>query len=335
MASSTSSSDPPPLVPGVAGLRASIALVARIAGPTVLLAALAVGAAEAWFRLDPSEGPTDLESIVLQAQQARARTIPAADLLIVGDSSGLMDIDAAALAERLGRRVESLAIIGFAGPRGFAALLREYTARVRPSTVVLVMHGESLNLQEATFTDLGLEEQAVSGGRRRPAPPGVGARRQLFESLVAPFVDFPLPGAYGTYYGMPAELRRRLESGHGSLVDPSYSWTTGQRVDYAFTLTDAVRGRLSSVNDAITFPAALHVVVSPLPQSTINAGTIPSRERTSAQVLAALGPRWHPLDTPIALDDSLFATLTHLNADGRRAFTDQLAIALAGNEAAR
>jgi hypothetical protein len=309
-------------------LRASIGLVARVAGPTILAAAVVVGAAEAWFRLDPSEVPTDLESIVLQAQQLRARTSDAADLLIVGDSSGLMDIDAGRLASLLGRRVESLAIIGFAGPRGFAALLAECAKRFQPATVLLVMHGESLNLPEQTFTDLGLEEQALSGRRRRPGPPGVGARRRLFETLVAPIVDFPLPGAYGSYYGMPAELRRRLSLGHGSLIDPSRSWTAGQGVEYEFSLSEAVRTRLSAVDAAVTFPATLNLVISPLPLSTLNHVTVQTRDRASAGVLEALGSRWQRIDTPIGLDDGLFATLTHLNAGGREVFTKQLAAAL-------
>lgn len=320
--------DPPPIVPGVAGLGASLALVARIAGPTMLVAAVVVGAAEAWFRLNPSEVPTDLESMVLQAQHDRASTIGAADALIVGDSSGLMDIDAGQLASRLGRRVESLAIIGFAGPRGFAALLGEYATRAQPATILLVMHGESLNLPEQTFSDLGLEEQALSGRRRRPAPPGVGARRRLFETLVSPLVEFPLPGAYGTHYGMPSELRRQLSLGHGSLVDPSQSWAAGQRIDYVFTVSDAVRTRLSAVDAAVAFSAALYLVISPLPQSAIGATTPQTRDRTSAEVLKALGARWQAIDTPIGLDDRLFATVTHLNADGRRQFTEQLAAAL-------
>ena len=325
---STFNSDPPPLVPGVAGLRASIVLLARIAGPTIVAAAVVVGAAEAWFRLDPSEVPTDLESIVLQAQQARARSIGAADLLIVGDSSGLMDVDAGRLAALIERPVESLAVIGFASPRGFAALLGEYAKRAQPTTILLVMHGESLNLPEQTFSGLGLEEQAVSGRRRRPAPPGVGARRRLFETLVAPLVDFPLPGAYGSYYGMGAELRRRLSLGHGSLVDPSQSWTAGQRIDYAFSVSDAVRTRLPAIDASVTFPATLNLIISPVPWSALNTVTAESRDRASVQVLEALGSRWRRIDTPVGLDDALFATLTHLNAHGRQQFTEQLAAAL-------
>jgi hypothetical protein len=95
-------------VAGIAGLRGASALVARLAGPTLLAALMAIAVAEASYRLEPSELPADLESIVIQTQQTRAQTIANADLLVVGDSSGLMDIDAARLASLMGRRVESL-----------------------------------------------------------------------------------------------------------------------------------------------------------------------------------------------------------------------------------
>ncbi len=328
MASSTSSSEH--AAGGVSGLSSALALVIRVCWQTVVVAAAIVIAAELLFRLDPSETPEDLESLVLREQQVRASTLDATDIVIVGDSSGLMDLDGERLTALLNRRVESLAAVGFAGPRGFAALLSRYANRYPPRVVVLVLHGETMRLTEQTFQGLGLEEQARSGKRLRPALPGVGARRKLYEWLVSPLTDFPLPGAYGTYYGMPAELRRQLWRGHGTVVDPTRTWSDGRGVNYVFTLSDAVRARLPSLDSAVPFPATLLVVVAPVPASVISEDTAPSRERAIAQLIDALGPRWHLLETPMSLDDRQFANLTHLNADGRRDFTERTGKVLRG-----
>jgi hypothetical protein len=96
-------------------------------------------------------------------------------------------------------------------------------------------------------------------------------------------------------------------------------------VGYTFALSDAVRQRLSSIDSAIAFPATATLVVSPLPQSALDDTTGPSRRQVSEKVLAELGPRWQPLETPVGLDDRLFSTLTHLNEEGRQLFTEQLA----------
>src|SRR5215813_573698 len=104
MRSSTSNSEH-------AGLRASLATIARAGGPTLLFAAGLLVAAG--FLARPESGHAarrDLESIVIEGQIERARTIPEADVLILGDSSALMGIDADDLGRELGgKRVESLA----------------------------------------------------------------------------------------------------------------------------------------------------------------------------------------------------------------------------------
>src|SRR5438128_7248663 len=96
---------------GVSGLHRSLALVVSVCWQTVAVATLVVGTAEVWFRLDPSEAPDDLESLVLQEQQLRASSLDATDILIVGDSSGLMDVDGERLTALLNLRVESLAAV--------------------------------------------------------------------------------------------------------------------------------------------------------------------------------------------------------------------------------
>ena len=85
MPSSTSSSER-------AGLARAAATVVRAGGPSVLVAAALL--ALAWLAARQMTAPTmprDLEGIVVVGQRERAGSIPDVDVLVIGDSSALIE----------------------------------------------------------------------------------------------------------------------------------------------------------------------------------------------------------------------------------------------------
>jgi hypothetical protein len=322
MSSSTSSSDI-----GARGLIASARLVLEAAGPACLVAvALAAAAAtlleRAGVRHPP---PLDIESLIVQGQRERARTIPEADLLLIGDSSALMDVDSVALGEALGRRAESLATIGFVGPAGYARLLRDYAASGRRVTTVLVlMSPVSLSLTEPEFDRRAFESMVVEPVQ------GCGPARAgevIYRHLVAPTLALPLPGAYGRFYGGAAALEVALERGQGSLTDPN-TWKA-QPATITLRISDAVAKRLEILRRTLLELGARRVLsgLSPLPERALTdrnpklmqALSAELARRLDAEALAGLA---------FSLPDERFASLTHLNAAGRSAYSKELAALL-------
>lgn len=307
------------------------------AAPTVLALALMLAAAELWYRAAPALGPVDPDSVLLATQQERARTMGPADLVVLGDSSALMGIDAPRLGAALGdARIESLATMGIVGPVGHGALLRAYAARGnQPANVLLLLHGASLVLTDPTFAALGYEAMAVAGRMARPSPPLLGARRKLFQDLVFPVVSFPLLGAFGRAYGWPADMKAALIAGRGTMIDPNPSLPArpaAPAAPYVFSLSDDVARRLDTLRGTFAELGVGRVLLglTPLPDSRHGAATAASRAATLRAVAGRLGlADGDILDLPASLPDHLFASETHLSADGRQAYLPHLSAALA------
>src|SRR6266496_1442473 len=123
-------------------------LVQVVGGPLAVLAIFAAlmhgGVAS---KLLPAPRPTlDTERTILLHQAEASRAPHDAGILLVGDSSCLMDVSARHLGERLGRPVLNLGTFSFLDLNAHALLLREY-ARANPGrlhAVVLLMHPEGL-----------------------------------------------------------------------------------------------------------------------------------------------------------------------------------------------
>jgi hypothetical protein len=322
MRSSTSSSER-------AGLGPAVTTAARAFALPLVAGALFLVVAWAGARLLPAPSALDLEGIVVDGQRARAGTIGDVDVLILGDSSALMGVDAVALGLALGgARVESLATIGYVGPAGFARLLEDFTARGRRArTVVLMMHGVSLALPESLFVHKGFEARVAGSG---PAPRSPVRRflDQLYARLVAPVLDLPLPGAFGQHYGRPDALADALREGHGSLVDPNRYAAKTER--FSFVLSEAVASRLDTFRAAAPRLGVsdLRVVVAPLPASVVDDQTRSTHAAVAVAFARRAGGELVPL--PPSRPDEDFATLTHLSAAGRARFTASLANALLG-----
>ena len=301
-------------------------MVARAGGPVLCVAAALLAGAGLLVRAETGPLPRrDLESIVVEGQMARARTIPDADVLILGDSSALMGIDADQLGRELGgKRVESLATIGFVGPAGFAHLLDETaTAGHHFGTVVLVLHGVSLALDERVFGRLGFEAMAEGHEKRGRWPTWV--RDAIYDRWVATVLDLPLPGSFGRSYGRPADLAAALREHHGSLVDPN-TFARSTSEPFRFQLSPAVATRLDAFAStwARRGTGKLLLLITPIPESRVGPDTLETRATTAAEVQERLGGATQ-LPLPASMPDADFASLTHLDAEGRARYTALLA----------
>jgi hypothetical protein len=319
---------------GYHDLRAVGAIVREIA-PSALAAALLVGFAALWQHhspagLPPPRGEVEIE--VIRTQMERVETIPTeVDVLAIGDSSGLMGLDAELLAELTGARVESLNMIGFVGPRAFAAVLDRYVARSgRPRRLLLMFHDQSLNRPPNWRT----WEQMVVERSWAPAVPAgwfAGVRARLLAG-VEPLLYVPMDGRLGDFYGPPTELGRFMRAHHGTAIDP------GVRAERAATALVQVRAGYAPTREfldgADVLSASLakldrdrvDLILMPEPDLYDSADTRRRRDAARDTILSRLqldaGSQIDPAPFLPAAD---FATATHLNANGRRHFTTLLA----------
>src|SRR6185436_14472323 len=128
--------------------------LAALAGAPLAIVAVfsAVLHAGVALSLLPAPRPTfntDQTVVVHQVEASRQRTD--AEIVMVGDSSCLMDVDARQLGTALGRRVLNLGTISHLDLAAHALLLGEFTRANpgRPRCVVLLMHPEALRRVES------------------------------------------------------------------------------------------------------------------------------------------------------------------------------------------
>jgi hypothetical protein len=341
MRSSTSSSDRPPaerVPPNLsgggggapsAGLVLAAARLLRAFGPPVIVAVLLLAAlAAASTRLRGRPGGRDLENIVIGEQMRRATTVGRADLVILGDSSALMGVDAGKLGDLLGIRVESFATFGWVGPAASGSLLQRFAERNGPPPAVLVlMCGEGLKVDEDSFSRHGFERQVLDGLR----PDAVAAEpplERVYKRLFLPLVDPPLAGRLGFYYGWPEDVIAKLARDGGTLVDPTLRDDGSIIRSYRFELLTPVEDRLRWLGKAIAATSAPRVFVSVSPLAALAVGPLTEGSRAAVleRMVFTLGlPDTAALASPAVLPTEAFATFTHLNARGRQAYTRDLA----------
>lgn len=302
--------------------------------PSAVALGLALATVALWQQQQPASLPIvsgQMEREIIRTQIARADTLPdSVDILIVGDSSGLMGIDPLALGAGLGgARVESVATLGFVGPRGYAALLERMLRRgVRPARVLITLHPASLDRREtwahyARFAEKGIREAAP------PSEMFAGVRARLL-AIADPILFLPMPGPLGDFYGSTAALGTFMRTHHGSAIDSSgplrEPMFPGPQLVIINDLFRAALPRLAKATAAMG-AHRFRVVLMPQPDWALSGAVLASRAAACDEIEHALGldpdRRLGPL--PDELPGSLLASNTHPNPAGRQYYTRLLA----------
>ena len=317
--------------------------------PLAVTCALLFAGGMLWYRTAPWLPPArSLENIIIEEQLQRSKTIERADMIIIGDSSALMGVDAGLLGRLLGgRSVENLATLGWVGPRGYAHLLEQYSKRgQRVGAVVLLMHGVSLDRPEKDWD--AYEERVIS-----ERDPGVAAatlasgfRAKLGAGMFGRLFALPMPAAWGGYYGTYFEVQDALRHNSGSIYEPIWvlpaapestrrvwAFPTGYAVHY--TLSPAAERGLHDWALAAAATHAPHVFfgITPTVISYRTMEAIAENRHVAQKVedilREQLGSRFAGLSLTPFIADGYFATnAAHLNILGREKFTRELAAKL-------
>ncbi len=296
----------------------------------------------------PDRVPTFTESILQWQVHHAGRLVEHQDLLVVGDSSGLMGVRPEDLMKELGGRAWSLCTIGYVGTTGQVRVLRHYLARHAAPRVV-VFH---CSVPSLTTTEAGWREKSTEFDRfgawidrlegRRPWLPSLDLRPR-FRRIVSGALDGEVlrrpRGPYGSDQDVEAELWRRRGATTEAIRDP---WP--RRIDLEGGLTALSAAGLGELFElAREHGILVLVVLAPLPSpadTPATRATLAELER-DVQALAegASGikfavpfVRWYPAE--------LCARLNHLNERGASRNSHEIAEQLrdlgwAGHDAAR
>jgi hypothetical protein len=308
-------------------------LLASLIVPLIVLAVLLrLGALSGV--LPPPWPALDLEHTVLTHQAVASQTQGKSDILLIGDSSCLMNVSASQLEELYGgaHQPVNLGTFMYLGLDGYAAMLSRYAA-VNPGrlrTVVVLVHPEMLRGVAPIPQYLQFVSTVYSGDDYGEADSILGQLRGLFgldifQSRLLSRMPLPLPKEYGRFYGFNLDLYNFMERHHGSAVDPhQYRPSPGQG-NAEYRLAAALETGCKALRAAVPPEAKLIVGLSPIPESFA-----PTNYPTRWEQLLRRWGQWTGADQvltdlPATLPDSCFASTTHLNEQGAARYTRSLA----------
>ena len=307
-----------------------------LGGPlTVLGLFAALMHAGAALKLLPAPRPAlDTERTILLHQAQASRRPHDAEILLMGDSSCLMDVAARPLGEQLGRPVLNLGTFSFLDLRAYALLLRQYaranTGRLR--AVVLLMHPEALRRvgSEGYYLSALTNFWNGSDGCRLERPAGwisCVLAADLFKGrILSRVLPVPLAGAYGRRYGFSRDLEDYLSREHGSAIDPEAEPLQGNA---EYRLSPTLEGASRAFRSALPSGARLCVGISPAPEHFAG----PRYPQLHGELLRQWA-EWLQADVvltelPPTLPDDWFVRATHLKESSVPLYTEKVARALA------
>ncbi len=279
----------------------------------------------------------DVDHTILTHQAQVSQTAGQADILLLGDSSCLMDISGDRLEELLQgtHHAINLGSFMYVGLEGNAAMLSRYVSANpgRLRAVVVLLHPEMLRGIEPVphylqflsdyYARADFAEPDSFGGRLR----GIFGL-EIFQDRLLSRTPLPLPGEYGRYYGFNLDLYGYMNRQHGSATDPNrYVASAGQgNADYR--LARNLEPRCMALRAAVPPEASLAIGITPVPQSFAQA-----HHTQRCRDLVREWGQWMQADLlltnlPPTMPDSCFASTTHLNLEGARLFTKFLAQSL-------
>jgi len=276
---------------------------------------------------------TDTDRTIVLHQAAAAENGGSAEIVLLGDSAGLIDVDPLLVQEESGMTALSLATLSYVRTDGQVLLLRQYLASAArlPRIVLMVFHPSTLRwpASEAYYLDL-----MRSWWRHQCPPPDTPGRRViawlgadcLRDRLLTRGLLFPVSRAFFPCHGFTRRLWIHMDERHGGLClcpAATATATPSRRLE-----TRLARSLATSSQDLRSLiPPACRLVVALAP--------VPSSREAAAlrRRLAALLHDWGEMvgadevleDLPRLLPPSLFADERHLNRAGAELFSRRVA----------
>jgi hypothetical protein len=283
--------------------------------------------------LPPPRPTLDTERTILIHQAESARKSNDAEVLLLGDSSCLMDISAQQLSTLLGRPSLNLGTFSYLDVNAHALLLREYV-QANPGklrAVVLLMNPESLRRSGSESYYLQVITNFLAGRDHSRNEIIEGRISSLMGTdifkgrLYSRILPVPLEGAYGRRYGFNRDLEDFMIRERGSAIDPEQHPFEGSA---EYRLSPALERASRAFREAVPAGTQLLVGITPLPQRFAG----PRYPALQKEMLRQWS-EWLRADgvlnaLPSTLPDESFVRTTHLKETVVPLYTETLAIAL-------
>ncbi len=320
----------------------SLRSIAVLFVPTLIVLLGSMGLLHTCARMGWLPAPSrafDPGCAILAHQAYAARLSSSAKVVLLGDSSCMMDVDARSLSVALPGQPEvlNLGLISWLSFETYGELLADFREHNpgRPQTVVLLVAPLKLSLdriedQEGIWDEI---RNFASNTRLAQAPLNtenwVGGRI-LRENLLSHVLPTPLPnpGEARASFGFSSEVDWFMTARCGSMIDFGTFTAPKRRMKLNWGTNPGLDTACREFRSKMPQGVRLIIGLTPSPESQVTAELLQRRQQMLKQWAASIEPDSVLSNLPATLPDVFFANLGHLNAAGQKQYTKLLARAL-------
>ena len=280
----------------------------------------------------PSPRPMlDVDRTVLIRQADASGESSSAEVLLIGDSSCLMNVDATYLTARLGAETLNLGTLSYLDLDSFASLLNRHlkSRSGAPKTVVLLVHPDFVRRYTSARAHVEAWEHYLAGRDHWfDGTSEWGVRRWLglhiVEGRFLGRLPVPLEGKFGSRYGFTTDLYRYQADHRGSLPDPRTLKEADLAGDRNYWVAPVHRRGAAAFAAAVPEGSRLLTGLTPLPESFPPDDFAAAYHRLLLEWSALFEGSSALFGLPPTLADERFATRAHLRPEAIEDYTEAL-----------
>jgi len=288
-------------------------------------------------------GPREVQGFDEALMRHRFDTMtsgPPAEILIIGDSSSAIDVEAPLLSSLLPGQSRVLnqglfmgvdmAIYGEAA----GGYILHHPGRVK--LVILLVTAEQLSNTRMSPYHKNLWQsfhETPDNGERGRLETWLGLNRAR-ETLVIRAVPFAVHGQHGRFYGYPVHLEHHLPAHDGSIYDRGWYNRPGRADTRDWRINPDRAREAAALRRAIPPGVRLAFGITPLPDGYVGPEFKAQRDAMMREFNESLGADLLLTNLPARFPNGYCSSTVHLNERGQIAFTRALAheLTLAGME---
>lgn len=277
----------------------------------------------------PVESP---DEVLMRRRFDMSRAPSAANVIIIGDSTSGIDVQAALLTRLLPDHTEVLNQGMFMGIGmdiyGDAAgeFITHHPGQVK--LVLLLITPEELQNANMSPPHQRIWHNLLAG--RSIAPEATPLQKWLAldiakDRIAGHLIPMTLYGNASLFFGHAYHLRGYLPAHNGSMVEYGSYNPLNKRRESAYFITDAVKREAEELRSRIPAGPKLAVGITPLPDSQIAASFKHRRDELLRDFNQSVHADYLLTNLPVRLPNGYFASVYHLNPTGAGHFTRLLA----------
>ena len=273
----------------------------------------------------------DMDRTIMATKADLALKDEGADIVLIGDSSCLMNIDASQLGELTGKKVVNLGTVSFLDMKIFSEILDRYlrTQTKMPSEIVLMVHPDFLRRSSPSRSHVNWIHDYMAGKDHATNGKSWTSAEYLFgvhviKGRLLAWLPRPLSGAFGSYFGFTSNLETYMREHQGSAVDPRSIKASDLRGSKEYRVSAANLRNAEAFTNVMPEDVQLTVALSPTPASFADADLTTKFASILQEWKTALSADDILDSLPLALEDVQFANKTHLTPEASQAYTLEL-----------